>query len=111
MYDGSTGPNGLKRRRADMICTNPISGVAGGTAPPADNPGSLIPSTDLASATLEPGRVGAHCDGGFLIIDGDIPPLGPYVLPGNNYHVYDYALFWGAVRRDVERRVAAFIRP
>ena len=110
VYDGSTGPNGLKRRRADMICTNPISGLAGGTALPADNPGTLIPSTDLASATLEPGRVGAHCDGGFLIIDGDIPPLGPYVLPGNNYHVYDYALFWGAVRRDVERRVAAFIR-
>jgi hypothetical protein len=30
------------------------------------------------------------------------------VLPGNNYHVYDYALFWGAIRRDAERRLAAW---
>ncbi|MEA3057316.1 MAG: hypothetical protein QOF34_131, partial [Sphingomonadales bacterium] len=36
--------------------------------------------------------------------------LGPYVLPGNNYHVYDYALFWGAIRRDAERRLAAWHR-
>ena len=52
------------------------------------------------SATVTEGVVGAHCDKGLLIIDGNIPPLGPYVLPGNNYHVYDFALFWGAVRRD-----------
>jgi hypothetical protein len=32
------------------------------------------------------------------------------VLPGNNYHVYDYALFWQAVRNDVERRLAAWNR-
>ena len=54
--------------------------------------------------------VGAHCDKGLLILDGNIPPLGPFVLPGNNYHVYDYALFWGAVRRDAERRLAAWQR-
>ena len=24
--------------------------------------------------------------------------MGPYVLPGNNYHVYDYPLFWANVR-------------
>ena len=41
-------------------------------------------------------------------IGGDIPALGAFVLPGNNYHVYDYALFWGAVRRDAERRLAAW---
>jgi hypothetical protein len=45
---------------------------------------------------------------GFLLIDGDVPNLGPYVLPGNNYHVYDYALFWGAIRADAERRLAAW---
>jgi hypothetical protein len=32
------------------------------------------------------------------------------VLPGNNYHVYDYALFWAAIRRDAERRLAAWQR-
>jgi putative Holliday junction resolvase len=32
------------------------------------------------------------------------------VLPGNNYHVYDYALFWGSIRADAERRLAAWRR-
>ncbi len=42
------------------------------------------------------------------ILDGAIPTLGPYVLPGNNYHVYDYALFWGSIRADAARRLTAF---
>jgi hypothetical protein len=55
-----------------------------------------------------PGLVGARCDGGFLTIEGAIPKLGPYVLPGNNYHVYDYALFWGSIRADAAQRLAAW---
>lgn len=97
-------------RRADIICTNPVSGTANGTSAPADNPGTLVPSGDLSNAKLVAGQVGARCDKGLLEIGGAIPPLGPYVLPGNNYHVYDYALFWGAIRRDAERRLAAFRR-
>jgi len=47
---------------------------------------------------------------GLLILDGLPPQLGSFVLPGNNYHVYDYALFWGAVRADAERRLAQWHR-
>ena len=36
--------------------------------------------------------------------------IGPFVLPGNNYHVYDYALFWTAIRNDGERRIKAWKR-
>jgi hypothetical protein len=108
VYDGSTGPNGIKRVRADMVCINPISGTSGGAAAPAANLGTLVPSVDMANAVLSPGLVGARCDGGFLTIDGAIPKLGPYVLPGNNYHVYDYALFWGSIRADAARRLAAW---
>jgi len=79
-------------------------------APPQANPGTLVPSQDLKSATLQPGLVGARCDKGLLIVSGDIPPLGPFVLPGNNYHVYDYALFWGAIRQDAQHRLAAWHR-
>ena len=93
-----------------MLCVNPLTGTRDGSAPPAANPGTLVPSADLASAVLEPGRVGARCERGFLVIDGDIPRLGPYVLPGNNYHVYDFALFWGAIGRDARRRLAAWQR-
>jgi len=44
------------------------------------------------------------------LLDGDIPALGPFVLPGNNYHVYDYALFWTAIRGDAVRRLQAWHR-
>jgi hypothetical protein len=30
------------------------------------------------------------------------------VLPGNNYHVFDFSLFWANVRADAKRRLAAF---
>jgi len=109
-YESSAGLTGAKRERQDILCVNPLTGTQGGAAPPAANGGTLVPAADLRSATLVPGRVGARCDKGLLILEGAIPPLGPYVLPGNNYHVYDYALFWDAIRRDAERRVAAWQR-
>lgn len=102
------GLTGGKRGEKDVLCVNPITGTENGIAPPKDNPGTLVPSADLRSATLVPQAVGARCDKGLLILTGTVPPLGPYVLPGNNYHVYDYALFWGAIRRDAQRRLAAW---
>lgn len=106
-YEGSAGLAGGERRRADLLCVDPLGGVRNGASAPASNPGTLVPTADLRSASLVPGRVGARCMDGLLILNGEVPPLGPYVLPGNNYHVYDYALFWGAVRADVLRRTNA----
>ncbi len=105
---GSKSASGIVRKREDMLCTNPISGTRDGEAAPGANLGTLVPRADLVNATLAVGQVGARCEDGFLLISGAIPALGPYVLPGNNYHVYDYALFWGSIRADVERRLAAF---
>lgn len=105
---GTEGLTGAPRMREDMLCTNPLTGTKDGAAAPAANGGTLVPDGGLTRANLEPGRVGARCDKGFLLIDGDVPNLGPYVLPGNNYHVYDYALFWGSIRADAERRLAAW---
>ena len=105
---GTRGLAGIKRQQADMLCVDPISGTQDGRSQPRDNPGTLVPSADLSTATLTRGQVGSRCDHGFLMVGGAIPALGPFVLPGNNYHVYDYALFWGAIRRDAERRLAAW---
>jgi hypothetical protein len=107
-YQGSAGLAGGKRRREDLLCVNPLTGMPDSAAPQQANPGTLVPTQDLKSATLERGLVGARCDNGLLIVSGDIPPLGPFVLPGNNYHVYDYALFWAAIREDAQRRLAAW---
>jgi len=109
-WEGMKGPTGIERKRRDMLCVNPLTGTKDGSAPPQANAGTLVPSADLKQAVLEPGRVGAHCDRGLLLLDGDIPRLGPFVLPGNNYHVYDYALFWSAIRTDAERRMRAWRR-
>ena len=109
-WQHAKGLTGGKRDPAEILCTNPISGTLNGSAPPEANPGTLVPTADFRSARLERGQVGARCDKGLLIVDGTIPPLGPFVLPGNNYHVYDYALFWGAIRQDAERRLAAWHR-
>ena len=109
-WEGTRGPKGVERKREDMLCVNPLTGTKDGAAPPEANEGTLVPTAELKEATLVPGKVGAHCDKGLLLLDGEIPSLGPYVLPGNNYHVYDYALFWAAIRTDAERRLKAWHR-
>lgn len=109
-WEGTRGPAGAERQRQDMLCVNPITGTQGGAAPPSANAGTLVPRGDFANADLIAGAIGAHCDKGLLILDGAIPPPGPYVLPGNNYHVFDFALFWGSIRADADRRLRAYNR-
>ncbi len=106
-WAGTKGAGG-ERTPADMLCVNPLTGTRDGAAPPSANLGTLAPTANLADATLLGGSVGATCKNGLLMVDGAIPELGGYVLPGNNYHVYDYALFWGSIRADAARRVAAW---
>jgi hypothetical protein len=109
-WEKTKGLDGGERRQKDSLCVNPISGAQNGSAAAQDNPGTLVPTADFSSAALQAGLVGAHCFDGLLMLDGTPPALGPYVLPGNNYHVYDYALFWAAIRRDAGRRLAAWHR-
>jgi hypothetical protein len=110
-FDATTGFTGKPRAGTPMICTNPITGAPGGAAPASANLGTLIPDTNFQSAELVTGRVPARCEGrGILTIGNDPPDFGQYVLPGNNYHVFDYSLFWANIRQDAARRLAAFGR-
>ena len=103
-YARSMGLDGQLRGSSLMLCTNPLTGSIDSAAPARANLGTVMAGKDEAAAKLVPGLVPARCDGdGFLLI-GDPPDLGPYVLPGNNDHVYDIPLFWGNVRSDVARR-------
>lgn len=109
IFDTTKGFTGQSRAGTPLVCINPITGKPNDTAPFTANLGTLIPSKDLSSARLDPGLVPARCDGrGFLLIGANLPNMGPYVLSGQNYHVYDYSLFWANIRKDAERRVAAF---
>ncbi len=108
-FDQSNGFTGQPRKGTPMLCTNPLTGKPGDTAEATANLGGLMPSKDLTSAVLQKNLVPARCEGrGILMIGNSPPDLGPYVLPGNNYHVFDYSLFWANVRADAERRLQAF---
>lgn len=91
-----------------FLCTNPLTGTPGGAAPARANLGTLVPDDEMKTGRLTPGAVPARCGpDGFLYV-GDPPKMGRYVLPGNNYHVYDIPLFWANLRADVEKRAAAW---
>ena len=107
-YGRYLGLDGQNRKGSAFLCTNPLTGVEGGEAPASANLGSLVPDATLTGGSLVPGMVPARCgDKGFLLI-GKPPEMGPYVLPGNNYHIYDIPLFWANIRADFARRVAAW---
>ena len=107
-FDAGTGLAGLPRRGTAMLCTNPVTGTASAASAPAD-PGSLIPDESFTGGELVSPGVPARCRADGLLSIGQ-PPGGykAYVLPGNNFHVYDVPLFWSAVRADALRRAAAF---
>ena len=108
-YHRSTGLDGQPRGNSPILCTNPLTGATGGkAAPAARNLGTLKPDGDLGSGSLVPGAVPARCDARGILLIGDPPEMGRYVLPGNDYHVYDIPLFWANVQADVARRVTAW---
>jgi len=107
-YRTSRGFDGELRGESPVLCVNPVSGTLGGATPREANLGTLVPNADLTSGKLVAGAVPARCDARGLLLVGDPPEMGPYGLPGNNYHVYDVPLFWANVRADVGRRVKAW---
>lgn len=107
-YDATTGFNGQPRRDTPFLCTDPITGVQNGSSPAEANMGTLIPSDSFTKAELKVGAVPARCEGRGILLIGEGPDFGQYVLPGKNYHVFDISLFWGNVRADAARRLAAY---
>ncbi|WP_183626839.1 DUF3089 domain-containing protein [Novosphingobium sediminicola] len=107
-YARFPGLDGAARGDSPFLCINPITGRPGDASPAQANPGTLVPDGALTGASVIPGLVPARCaPDGFLMI-GPAPQLGPFVAPGNNFHVYDIPLFWSALRADVARRVKAW---
>jgi hypothetical protein len=91
-----------------FLCSNPLTGGVGGSAPASANLGTAKPDKDVTTATLVTGGVPAECrTDGFLSV-GAAPDMGAYVLPGNNYHIYDIPLFWANLRADFAKRVQAW---
>jgi hypothetical protein len=107
-YASSTGLDGTLRGTSQILCTNPLTGGAERQAMAERNLGTLKPEGDLTAGELVRRAVPARCDKRGLLLIGDPPEMGRYVLPGNNYHVYDIPLFWANVQADVAQRVSAW---
>ena len=104
-YETTPGLDGQSRAGSPILCVNPLTGSVGGEALASDNLGTLKPNSDLSDGELVPSAVGARCDANGLLLIGEPIDMGQYVLPGNNYHVYDIPLFWANLKADVTQRV------
>ena len=99
---------GASRGEPRYLCSNPLTGGIGGNAPASANLGAIVPDLKMEHARLTPGLVGASCNADGTLRIGAGPDMGPFVLPGGNYHVYDYALFWANLKRDFAARATAW---
>ena len=108
LWRKATALDGKPHGAGAILCTDPLTGTQGGNAPASANLGTLKPNEALTDGELVPGGVPARCDTNGLLLIGSPPEMGAYVLPGNNYHVYDVPLFWANVQADVARRTAAW---
>lgn len=110
IFNAKAGLTGAPRKGTTMLCNNPLIGTMISAAVPASaNFGSLVPNADFSGGTLVAKGIGAQCRADGILDIGPTPSgFTAFVLPGNNYHVYDYPLFWANLRADVERRVGAF---
>lgn len=108
-YRARPALDGKAKGTEATLCTNPLTGRVGGSAPASANLGTLRISEELSDGELIEKAIPARCDPatGMLLI-GEPPEIGPFVLPGNNYHVYDIPLFWSNLRADVARRTDAW---
>lgn len=111
-YARRTGLDGQSVRGSPFLCTNPLTGTRDGSADAAANAGSLVPDFAKGTGELVPQVVPAACEADHFLHIGPPPKLelGAFVLPGNNYHVYDVTLFWANVRSDYQRRSAAWLK-
>lgn len=95
-----------------FLCTNPLTGARDGVADASQNAGTLVPDFSKGDGELVAEVVPAACEQDHFLHIGPPPrqDLGAFVLPGNNYHVYDMTLFWSNLRADYERRTAAWLK-
>ncbi len=107
-WSQQAGLDGKPHNGSAILCSNPLTGMIGGSAPASANLGTLVPDVMLANGSLVVGAVSAACRPDGMLSIGAPYAMGPYVLPGNNYHVYDIPLFWANLRADFARRAAAW---
>ncbi|GER07580.1 hypothetical protein GCM10007972_20480 [Iodidimonas muriae] len=111
-YNQQFGLSGLMKAGTPMLCQNPVSWERDGTAPASRHMGAVPPAPTpdaTLPAPINPGLESRCGDDGFLYITpAPGEPFTRFLLPGQNYHVYDIHLFSMNVRANVRDRIAAW---
>lgn len=115
VYNAGRGPTGLMRMHTPMVCVNPLSWWADTRRIEAPENLGALPFADAKESLgqVQPGLTGAACDAAGILHLTQNPesPYRAFLFPGQNYHVYDYNLFWANIRANVQTRVEAFFSP
>ncbi|MCJ2183176.1 DUF3089 domain-containing protein [Novosphingobium sp. 1949] len=110
-YARQRGLDGQPVAGSAFLCSDPLTGSQDGQSDAGGNLGTLVPDFEHRTGVLVPQTVPAACGPDNFLHIGPPPKLdmGEYVLPGNNYHVYDITLFWENLRADARKRLTAWI--
>jgi hypothetical protein len=94
-----------------FVCINPLSWSAGdATAPASLDLGGWVYGRGVTPRPPDPGLVSARCDdGGLYVSRPDDIAYRIALLPGGNYHNYDYQLAYMNIRANAIARVNAFL--
>lgn len=92
-----------------LSCVNPLTGAADGAAGLKQDHLGLVGFGEKGQPTPEAGVVSARCVEGLLLVE-DLPWKYGQLMNGQGDIMYpDYKIFWMNLRRDVARRVEAFL--
>ncbi len=110
-FETSVGLGGMPRKDTKMLCVNPLNWTIDGNAPAAANAGAMerVGDEDAMGSPVI-GFNGARCDDdGFLYLENEPgEPWQHLKMAGENYHVYDYHMFYMNIRENAATRAAAW---
>lgn len=110
-FQSTTSLAGIPRAGTKMLCSNPLTWTIDGSASADANEGAQARvSDDEELAAPIKSFSGASCDAnGFLVLDTEPGEAWQeFKMSGENYHVYDYHMFYGNIRQNATARVAAW---
>lgn len=112
-FETTVGLGGMPRRGTKMLCTNPLTWTIDGAATASAHMGALARVGDdepLGSPIIS--FDGVRCgDDGFLYLENEPgEPWQNLKMAGENYHVYDYHMFYMNVRDNAATRTSNWFR-
>ncbi|MFC3050738.1 DUF3089 domain-containing protein [Kordiimonas pumila] len=112
--NNTAGLNGQPRTGTTMLCTNPLTWEVGGTAGATANLGAIARSNNTLDPISAPIKhlFGAKCgpDGILYLQQEPGKAWQEFKMVGENYHVYDYNMFYMNIRANASLRASTWLQ-